>query len=103
MKVRIISTPQGEAPFDVRKAWIGLELEGRPYDKSEGGYPVGILSLEKVSRDYKSDFICDSKYAVARLKTAGKDYAYAWWVSNFNFSLMPRFMFDRECFEVIGG
>lgn len=99
MKVKITSTPQGEAPFDVRRAWIGIILEGRPFNSAERGFPVGISSLRKVERDYVNDFICGAKYAVAQLKATGKYEAYDWWVNNFNFNLMPEFMFDRECFE----
>ena len=77
MKIKIVSVPQGEAPFEVREEWIGTELEGRPYYRSIDGRLHGVLTGHYVERDSSADFVCGSKYAVAQLKAAcNKYYSY---------------------------
>src|SRR5258708_30648821 len=47
--IRIISTPKGEAPLNVREAWIGLELPLAPGNRGAGGYyqTQGVLTGPK--------------------------------------------------------
>ena len=50
MKIRIISTPPGEAPEKVRQAWIGLEIPVPPrFAGRRRGYAFGVLSYFKSS------------------------------------------------------
>mgnify|MGYP000966107086 CR=1 FL=1 len=45
MKIRIKSTPPGEAPEHVRQAWIGLEIPVPPrFAARRRGFGVGVLS-----------------------------------------------------------
>jgi len=45
MKIRIISTPPGEAPEHIRQAWIGLEIPVPPqYAGRHRAFGVGVLS-----------------------------------------------------------
>jgi hypothetical protein len=48
MKIRIINTPPGEAPEQVRQAWIGLEIPVPPrFAGRRRGFGVGVLSGPK--------------------------------------------------------
>ena len=48
MKIRIKSTPPGEAPEHVRQAWIGLEIPVPPrFAGRRLGFGVGVLSGPK--------------------------------------------------------
>jgi hypothetical protein len=48
MKIRITSTPPGEAPEHVRQAWIGLEIPVPPrFAGRRRGFGTGVLSGPK--------------------------------------------------------
>src|SRR6185295_20370198 len=48
MRIRIISTPPGEAPEHIRQAWIGLELPLPPWANAPRDVLVtGVLSSPK--------------------------------------------------------
>jgi len=114
MKIRVINTPPGEAPEDVRAAWVGLELPlvvpgartrrtlgvvARP--KTVFGELVAIL-IGKTER--QSGYIVDAAQAVEILAAHSPDAA-KWWRENAPLSIRrgKRFLFATEvCQEVTG-
>lgn len=90
MKIRIISTPPGEAPEHVRQAWIGLEI---PVPNRFAGrrqiFGVGVLSGPKNWLGYlfaimfgraqkEVGYIVESQVAI-NLLAAHSPEAAGWW------------------------
>jgi hypothetical protein len=79
-RVRIKALPPGEAPEDIRRAWIGLELpiaNGQADGRSRGVF--GVLSNEPVS--CCQGYSVDGAQAVRILAAKAPDAA-AWWRRN---------------------
>jgi hypothetical protein len=78
--VRIIHTPPGEAPEEIRRAWVGLELplrrgesEPRPLET------VGVLSNQ--DPEVTTGYVVDGRKAVKSLGSRSPEAA-AWWREN---------------------
>lgn len=73
--VKIISTPTGEAPEEVRKAWVGLHLSIEGLHK---GSSRGVLGGAPAPENQNGYLV---SYATAReaLVLAGRQNAADWW------------------------
>ncbi len=101
--VKIVKVPNGEAPLDVRKAWVGLVLPCDPYL----GYPDndlerGILSGKKAARN-RCGISVRQDLAIEILEKERPEAA-AWWKANgFPQEAGSRFGFAEEEIEIISG
>ncbi len=69
--------PSGEAPLNIREAWVGLVLPCDPYlGYSDGGFERGVLS--KAATRNRSGFSVPQDQAIAILEKE-KPEAAAWW------------------------
>lgn len=77
--IKVIKTPEGEAPEWVRRAWVGLEL---PYiEKKDGNLDeVGILS-RKAGVGKRDTFLVSEDKAIFILEQSGQrgKKAAEWW------------------------
>ena len=114
MKIRVINTPPGEAPEDVRAAWVGLELPlavpgecARPtigvvshrkplFDK------LVLLFTGKTKRHW--GYLVDAARAVEILAARSPEAA-NWWREKAAQSIQPgkRFLFAAEACQEIAG
>jgi hypothetical protein len=79
--IRIVATPPGEAPLNVRRAWVGLEL---PLAPGEQGSPrilpvVGVVSSRPGGAT--AGYVVEGRVAIARLE-AHDSMAAMWWKIN---------------------
>lgn len=74
MLIRIIKVPQGEAPEDVREAWVGLIL---PCRGKFFAYSSGVLTGEPVDQE-QEDYHVWQDIAITILSKA-QPVAAAWW------------------------
>ena len=91
-KIRIIKTPPGFAPEDIRKQWIGIEIP--IIGEEDSTQPLGVRSgIENIGGYQVSPL-----EAIKALKEAGKTEAVAFWQ---RFSSAMNFTFKKEVCEVI--
>jgi hypothetical protein len=88
--IRIIATPPGEAPEEVRRAWVGLELplaagETGPRDLPVGGVLTGartflgkLFNLLTGQRRYAHGYVIDAPQALVLLAEKSPRAA-LWW------------------------
>lgn len=113
MQIRIVAVPPGEAPLEVRKAWVGLCLpivddDSRPRDPRTSGVVTGpksffsslLLVLSGRARRV-SGYRVDARTAIDILEKHAPDAA-NWW----NAHAPPRghhrnFVFHAEVCEVV--
>jgi len=79
-RIRIVAVPPGEAPEDVRQAWVGLEL---PLAAGERGPSTGSV-VGVVSKNVQSPmpgYAVDGRIAVESLASAAPEAA-QWWREN---------------------
>jgi hypothetical protein len=114
MQIRIISIPPGEAPEEVRKAWIGLVLPVPDKYADVDVAPVaGVLSgpktffgaiLARFRGQIKREpgYVVAADTAVEILNQHAPDAA-AWWRQNAGRAIAPgkHFVFARDVCEVI--
>jgi hypothetical protein len=89
MEIRIVKRPVGEAPENIRDAWIGLRLPVLP------NYPrIVYFGSGRSVRGYS----VDPTTAINLLKKANP-LAAAWWLTNTPQVFTPErcFVFDEEC------
>ena len=110
--IRITSTPQGEAPREVRMAWIGLELPLANPDMIEAS-TLGVLSARRwwtrlrsrlglLPANTMQGYLVERFRAISFLQRHAPEAA-AWWIAN-----LPEvaqddgtlFLFDRDCCEL---
>jgi hypothetical protein len=114
MQIRIISIPPGEAPEEVRKAWIGLVLPVPDKYANVDAAPVaGVLSgpktffgiiLARFRGQIKREpgYVVAADTAVEILNQHAPDAA-TWWRQNAGRTIAPgkHFVFARDVCEVI--
>ena len=114
MQIRIISTPPGEAPEEVRKAWIGLVLPVPAKYANVGVAPMAgvlsgpktffgtILALFRGQIKLVPGYVVAADTAVEILSQRAPE-AGAWWRQNAAKSVVPgkHFVFARDACEVI--
>ncbi len=110
MNVRIMKRPPGEAPVDVRDAWIGLSVPVlRGYSRPIRRVGVGVLSGPRTwlatwltgffGRGPRTrGYIVDTAAAVSLLEKANP-LAAAWWRTNAPHLLEPGrcLLFEEDC------
>lgn len=110
MNIRILKRPRGEAPEDVRDAWIGLSLPVLPsHPHIVQGRPFGVLSIprHRLVRRFLSlvghvprqrGYAVDVTAAVQLLESFNPSAA-AWWRSHAPHLFKPGLilLFEEEC------
>jgi hypothetical protein len=110
MNIRIVKRPFGEAPEEVRDAWIGLLIPVLPrYSRLRERHCVGVLSgpqswvlkcfLVLTGRsERKRGYIVDAAAAIELLESANL-LAATWWRTNTPYLLKAgqQLFFDAEC------
>jgi hypothetical protein len=113
MRIRIVKRPIGEAPNDVRDAWIGLSLPVVPQvSHIVEGRTTGVVSgprnwftrqlFKSLRRGHRmSGYMVDPKVAIDLLANHNPRAA-AWWRTNASHLFKPglNLLFDKECCEV---
>ena len=101
-KVKILSTPCGEAPEWVRQAWIGLELPLSGFQPAPvAGAFEGVISRQPVMEGYEG-YAVDGRIAVDLLRV--KDLAAAlWWEKHAPYVLENnvRLIFEKEVCQAL--
>lgn len=99
-RIRIINVPTGDAPLDIRKAWIGCEFDLVP--RTCADVPELVRSVVRGEISKKSGFDALQMVALDALK-AKSQAAYDWWRAyGFPQASLAQFRFNTECAEVIG-
>ena len=107
MNVRIISRPPGEAPEEVRQAWVGLVLP-LAVSGAQTKQTTGVLTRPKTflglllallfgRTERQTGYIVDAHRAVEILEKHAP-YAAKWWRENAAPAIMPgkRFLFAAQ-------
>jgi hypothetical protein len=117
MFIRIIATPPGEAPEEVRREWIGLDLplvagETGPRTVPVGGVLTGartplaiLVKLLTGQRQYQHGYVIDAPQALVLLADKAP-WAAQWWRDCAPHCWEPgrKFLFPAEvCAPVAGG
>src|SRR5438105_1331985 len=64
--LKVIKTPEGEAPLEIRKQWVGLVLPGAP----SSSFEIGLES--KTRTRTRPHYAVPRTQAIEALKTAGR-------------------------------
>jgi hypothetical protein len=109
--VRITSVPPGEAPFEIREAWVGLELplkRKNPQRYLGSGVLSGprntlqtLAHLITFRLHLHTGFVVPSLAAVEILEKT-QPHAARWWRENAPHAVRPRryFLFSTDCCEL---
>jgi len=97
LKIKIISIPDGGAPFWVRQAWIGIELEAEP-DTEAPVLGIKMVSVEGpvVVVDKINGYVVKVGYALEMLKSYNEK-AYEWREGHFSYEENSEWIFNQEC------
>lgn len=100
MKIRIIKTPFGEAPEEVRQKWVGLEL---PCDKlgDEGHFTFEVRSLKTPSDPRQNVWFVPQVEAITILECRFPEAAQWFKEAGYPIPLM-HFTFGYDEAELIG-
>ena len=111
MRIRIISTPPGEAPERIRAAWVGLELPAARTTTSVS--TIGVLSRPKTRTGLffawlfgrtqrEVGYTVRASSAIEMLATRSPEAA-AWWCENSPHAIAPGeyFLFAAEACEEV--
>ncbi len=100
--IKIIRVPDGEAPWVLRRAWVGLTLPCHPFlGPPDAGLDRGVLSGKEVNQN-RDGFSVPQNLAIAIL---GKNMsrAKAWWKKLGYPKRGECFFFAEDEVEVISG
>lgn len=87
-RFRIVSTPRGQAPEDVRREWVGVVLPLKDaYNPGEGAYERSFDLVRQPDRTFVTVPVMD---ALAELEKKSPRAA-SWFYDN-----LPGFFFDRD-------
>ena len=110
--IRIISPPPGEAPLEIRQAWVGLELPvlgKRPIRYLGSGVLTGPMSfIERLMHlitlrlVVKSGYVVPAQRAVEILEAVHPEAA-RWWHEHAAHAIRAgrKFLFAPECCEYV--
>lgn len=100
--IRIIAIPSGEAPEDIRRAWVGIVLPVADVTKQElrarGLVSMGVLGGPPDPANVVG-YNVKTQNAIAALRIAGKENAVAWWEENVFPDMMPYLIFGTQFCE----
>ncbi len=100
MKIKIIAVPAGEAPEEIRREWVGLEI---PLPPGKRGLVVGQSSgIASARKDAFRGYVVDTETAVSLLAERAPAAA-TWWRHHAAPLFQPgrRLAFREECCEPI--
>ncbi|HVV15121.1 MAG TPA: hypothetical protein VHD55_01850 [Candidatus Paceibacterota bacterium] len=100
-RIRITKVPDGEAPLEVRQAWVGLELPCGPICGYGDEPPKGVLSNEPIKKNMYG-FDVPQREALEILEASSPEAA-AWWRTHGFPEGNDYFVFDRHWAEIISG
>jgi hypothetical protein len=110
--VRIVDTPPGEAPLEIRQAWVGLELPvlgKRPVRYLGSGVLTGpktftetLLHLITLRLVVQSGFVVPAEHAIEILEAVRPEAA-RWWREHATHTIHARrkFLFAPECCDYV--
>jgi len=100
--LRILRTPPGEAPEEIRRAWVGIELPLRR-GETEPTYHQSVGVLSQQGPEVTSGYAVDGRAAVAALASQSS-VAAAWWRENAPHVVASgyRLFFPSEVCERVG-
>ncbi|TSC91672.1 MAG: hypothetical protein CEN92_223 [Candidatus Berkelbacteria bacterium Licking1014_96] len=110
MRIRIISTPAGGAPPEIREQWVGVELPVDEADMISAGLQqaFGIEGIDAGTRqptrgriENRDGYAVDTQAAVGCLKQAGRIEAAEWWQRFLNETGGDILVFGRQFCEVV--
>ena len=108
--VRIIDVPPGEAPLEVRRAWVGLELPvlgKRPVRYLASGVLTGpnsraqtLLHLLTFRLVVQTGYVIEAPSAIDILATVNPEAA-QWWRTHARHAIRPKrkLLFPTHCCE----
>jgi hypothetical protein len=103
IQIRIIATPPGEAPEEIRRAWVGLELPlANGQQQAQVYSPEEVVSREAVGP--VTGHAVEGRAAIQQLALASEDAA-AWWYDHAPHVLVEGYQFifpDEVCQRVEG-
>lgn len=99
-RIRITKVPDGEAPLEIRKAWVGLELPSHPICGYATESGKGVLSNEPVQNRCEVDV---PQREALEILAAKDPQAAAWWNAHGYPQGDRWFSFAREEVEIISG
>lgn len=102
-QIRIIKTPAGQAPEEIRKAWVGLVLPCGPIaGYLESGTELGALSLEPINRGRRT--VSVPQVEALEILAKERPFAAEWWAEmGFPRAFASRFAFGLDEVEILDG
>lgn len=102
-KVRFIDVPKGEAPLEIRRCWIGLEVACLCYQKQPSfGVNDGTFgAISKEREDFEPGYIINQCSAINELEKVHPHAAEYWNNLGFPQNNKALFTFDVGCIQVI--
>lgn len=96
--IRIISTPPGQAPEEVRKEWIGVVIPLLPGQK-EDAIGRGVVD-GKITNENRGGYVVSAVESFKQLKEKSSKAA-MWWEENFGDGEGVNFVFAKSCAELV--
>ncbi len=93
--IRIVSTPPGQAPEEIRRQWIGVEIL-LPEPES-GGIQMGVLGGKA---ENTGGYQVETITAIEALRKKSPE-AVEWWEANVPLAEIPRLVFSKEVCELV--
>lgn len=84
--IKFVAAPGGEAPIEIRKAWIGVEV---------------VCEYLTDGRERGAGYVVLQTHAIERLAKRSPDAAKYWCTHGFPQGAEAAFLFDATCVEVI--
>jgi hypothetical protein len=114
MHVRILQTPPGEAPLDIREAWVGLVLPLRPGESGQRQLMTqgvltgprtftGWLFAHVLGRFKKVDGFCVDAAGAIQVLAKHDTRAADWWQTHFAAGVQPgrALIFHAEACQLV--
>ena len=100
-RIRIVSMPKGEAPDEIKREWIGVEIPCIMYEGTAcpDSQTHGAVSGEK--EEFCQHYVVYQQSALLALQKKSKDAAEWWLMRGFPQYVGALFSFDAECVQVV--
>jgi hypothetical protein len=107
-RIRITKVPGGEAPEEIKKAWLGLVLPCYPIAGEIAGKRLGVVtgkvrSEEKACGDSYSYFIVPQAEALMELRKHAPAAAQWWKAHGYPHPVLKNFTFRADEAEIVSG
>src|SRR4051812_26907206 len=100
-RVTVIATPSGEAPKEIRNAWVGLTLPCYP-SSHQSSLLMGVVTRD-IRREKKSVIIVPQSDALAILEERQPEAAKWWKDRGYPLVVTPDFSFDLSVVTIVSG